>query len=106
MPMTIRGGEQYLIPVVLMNGTEVIKDTDVDMCMIQLNDFMAEYPEGDLIYSERDNAWLFPMKESMSSNLANTVRMQAKFMIGGSIFASAPKRIDFERGIMKSRWFE
>lgn len=79
----IRQGDQYKIPMTVMNDGTVMTNTNCDGMRILLGKYLAVWPNGELTYDDATEMWLFPLTQQMSYG-----------MHGGKIYASAQYKIN------------
>ncbi len=100
---TIRQGDQYLIPVVIQQGTKQITPDDCAGVRIGLDNVTAYYP-GTLTYG--DGAWYFPLTQEQSNAMASgTVQFQVQVKFeGGDVVSSPTTNVEISESILKGEW--
>ena len=100
-------GEQYAIPFDITDTDtgEPITDEDVDGVRIALGHQVETYPDGNLVYSQEDQQWLFPMSQCNTySILESEVSYQVQVKIDGEIFSSDKVRTIIGETMFRKEW--
>ena len=98
--MIIRQGDQYAIAMKLKKGNGYITPTECDEMIIQINDKPKRYTQGEIIFDEEQQTWLYPLKFEDTIDMTNAV-IQMKMFVNDLELNSNVKSINVEESIIK-----
>lgn len=103
--MVIHKGEQfYILCEATLDGQRVEPD-DLDGFRVQIGDRLCEWPDGELEYSQEEQAWLYPLTEEQTYGLcAGKRKIQMSVLIGNEILKTDMETIEVKDSIIKKRW--
>lgn len=108
MSLKLVQGDQYAIPVDINfttdNKTSTITPDNVDGVRVQVDKFLATWPNGTLLYN--DGEWLFPLTQEMSLKMFGERNAQVQINIDGQIYSSGMKKVKIDTNIIKEKWDE
>lgn len=103
--MSIHQGDQYPLPVRIMQGDAPLTPSDVTDLRIKVGSYMKSKSSGELTYDADRGMWLFPLTEEMTRKLVGTsVPVQVGVKLGTEIIYSdvLTTRIDYSE--IKEEW--
>lgn len=103
--MDIHKGEQFLIPFVINIGNDIASPSNIDGLRIKIAGRLCEWPDGELVYNDNDEAWLYPLTETQSLAMSSGKRQaQVAVKLGDSILKSDIIFINVKDTIIKKEW--
>ncbi len=111
--MVIIQGDQYGISIpitrVSHKGTEQeeripITPANVDGVKVKIDKFEDSYPNGNLVYNDELERWVFPLTQEMSLKLYGERKAQVQIKQGDIIQGSTWKEIYIDTNIIKEEW--
>lgn len=100
----IMQGDKYALPISIRQGDVAITNANADGLRIHVGDLEHRFPDGELIYSSSDSAWMFPLTQEETLNMGGSESVQAEIIVGENIFRSDVSRVDVGRSIIMTPW--
>lgn len=87
--MAIHQGDQYPLPVRIMQGSSPLTPSDVTDLRIKVGSYMKSLADEQLTYDAERGMWLFPLTEEMTRKLVGSVvPVQVGVKLGSEIIYS------------------
>lgn len=103
--MIIQKGEQYIIPIKIKQGSQVVTPADVTDVRIQVGEYLKEYSKDEISFNIDTQEWEFPLTQEMTvSSYELTVPVQVGIKDNNNIFYSATDMIFLGESAIKKVW--
>ena len=106
----IQQGDQYTLPLVLLQGTTLIDSSDVVALRAIVGGYSAYYPNSTLTYDAQNGQWLFPLTQEMTYAMSGDVEVQAQatFTDGTQTvcIGTAPIKIKVKHSPLEGAWID
>lgn len=101
-PFVIYTGDAYPIRISLLMGGQAVTDEGISRVRIGLGQYIAEWPNGALAYSE--GLWAYPLTQEISTSipLGKTQFMAQVSTDGTNYYPSAPIEVLVKQGLGKA----
>lgn len=101
---TIYQGDQYYIPFTVKQDGKVVTPADVDGLRAAVGGVIQTYPDGDLIFDEKTENWMFRLKAEDSQRMTGNVPCQFEFKKGADRQHGDVFYVNAKQSILKGEW--